>query len=204
MKNCKKCGAEIAKNAKTCPKCGANFGLPWFVKVLIIIVVIFGCVISCMASCTKGVADSVNDAIEETDNEYKDINGKSEFVKGESFENKHFKLNVKDINFNWKDYDVYTKPDDDKKIVKISLEAENIGNDSSDISSLYFKCYADDVVVDEYIFSKDFGEFGGTISASKKTIGALYYQVPTNAKEIILEYEPNLLDSSYQVKFKLN
>jgi uncharacterized protein YgiM (DUF1202 family) len=75
---------EINKKAKRCPKCGANLGIPGFIKVLIVLAIIFGLCVSCMSSCT----DAVNDSIEETENEYKDINGKTSFKVGESFENK--------------------------------------------------------------------------------------------------------------------
>lgn len=202
MKNCKKCGAEIAKSAKVCPKCGARFGLPGFVKVLIVLGIIFLCLFGCVAACTKGAVDSVNESIEETENEYKDVNGKTEFNVNESFENKHFKVTLTAVDNNWTGYDTITKPKDGKKIVKVSLTAENIGTDSSDISSLYFKCYADDVVVDEYIWSGD-NEFGGTISSGKKTTGALYYEVPKDATKIVLEYEPNELSDEYQVAFNI-
>lgn len=44
-KICKYCKEEIPKNAKRCPKCGGKFGIPGFIKVIIVIVVIFGCII---------------------------------------------------------------------------------------------------------------------------------------------------------------
>lgn len=203
-KKCKKCMEEINKKAKRCPKCGANLGMPGWLKFLIIIGVVFFMCISCMSSC----ADSVNDAIEETEQEYKneyaDKNGKTSFKVGESFENKHLKVTLTDVNANWKGYDSYSKPNSGKKIVRIALTAENIGNDSEDISSLYFECYADDVIVDEYIWADDGTEFGGTISSGKKTTGALYYEVPSDAKNLVLEYEPNVLDSEFNVQFELN
>lgn len=44
MTTCKVCGAEIASNAKTCPKCGAKNKKPifkkWWFWVLIVIVII--------------------------------------------------------------------------------------------------------------------------------------------------------------------
>lgn len=205
MKKCKKCGAEIANNAKHCPKCGASFGLPGYVKVLIVLGVVFVCLFGCVAACSKGVSDAVDavdDSIKETENEYKDVNGKTEFKVNETFENKHFKLTMTAVDDNWTGYDSYSKPKDGKKIVKVTLNAENIGSDSSDISSLYFKCYADDVVVDEYYWSGDH-EFGGTISSGKKTAGSLYYEVPKDAKKVVLEYEPSVLDDEYQVSFNI-
>lgn len=203
-KVCKKCKEEINKKAKRCPKCGANLGLPGWIKVLIILGIIFFMCVSCMSSC----ANSVSDAIEETEKEYKDeyadVNGKTSFKVGESFENKHLKVTVTEVDTNWKGYESYAKPDSGKKIIRVAISAENVGEESADISSLYFECYADDVVVDEYIWADDSTKFGGTISSGKKTTGALYYEVPTDTKELVLEYEPNVLDSKYVVQWTLN
>lgn len=199
-KKCKKCMEEINKKAKKCPKCGANLGIPGFVKVLIVLAVIFGLCISCMSSCT----DAVNDSIEETENSYKDKNGKETFKVGESFENDYLKVTITDVNTDWKEYDEYFEPSEGKKIIQIAITAENIGEESEDISSLYFECYADDVVVDEYIWSEDSNEFGGTISKGKKTVGYIYYEVPVDSEKYVLEYEPNVLDDEVQVKFNLN
>ena len=47
MKNCQTCGAEIASNAKTCPKCGAKNKPPFYKKwwfYVIIVVIICGAV----------------------------------------------------------------------------------------------------------------------------------------------------------------
>ena len=47
LKNCKHCGKEIAKSAKTCPSCGGKLGSPFIVRVLFavigIIVIVVGC-----------------------------------------------------------------------------------------------------------------------------------------------------------------
>ena len=37
VKICKHCKEEIAADAKRCPKCGGKFGLPGWLKVLIIL-----------------------------------------------------------------------------------------------------------------------------------------------------------------------
>lgn len=205
MKHCKKCNAEIAKNAKTCPKCGARLGMPGFVKFLIIVVVVLACVIGCVASCTKGVSDAIDEVEKEAKNEYVDVNGKTEFKVGETFQNKHFKVTITDVNLNWQSKNQYDKPGSGKKYIRVNVIAENISEKSDDISSIYFTAYADGTKVSETIVvADDQTEFGGTISAGKTTKGPLYYEVPTNAKELVLEYEPNVLDSKQIIKFKLN
>lgn len=203
-KKCKKCMEEINKKAKRCPKCGANLGIPGFVKVLIVLAVIFGLCVSCMSSCTDAVNDSIEETEKEFKDEYSDKNGKKTFKIGETFENKHLKVTITDVNTDWKDYSEYFEPSEGKKIIQIAITAENVGKDSEDISSLYFNCYADDVLVDEYIWSEDSYDFGGTISKGKKTTGYIYYEVPVNSKKYVLEYEPNVLDDEIQVTFNLN
>lgn len=198
-KKCKKCMEEINKKAKRCPKCGANLGVPGFVKVLIVLGLILFLCVSCMSSCTEAVDES----IKETENSYLDINGKKEFNVGESFENKYLKVTLTDVNLDWKDYDEYSKPSAGKKIVRVAIEAKNIGEESEDISSLYFECYADDVVVDEYLWADDGTEFGGAINPGKVTKGALYYEIPVDTQNIVLDYEPSVLDDDIVVHFNL-
>ena len=198
-KLCKNCKEEINKKAKKCPHCGSKQGLPGIIKFIIEVVVIIAVIMGMISSCAKGVSDS----IDEIKDEYKDVKGKKEFNVGDTFENKHFKVTVTSVNTNWTGYSSYTGPSAGNKVVKVDITAENIGEDSSDISSLYFTCYADDVKVDEYIWVEDSTSFGGTISSGKKTTGSLYYEVPKTASSIKLEYEPSLLDDEYQVSFDL-
>ncbi len=182
-KKCKKCMEEINKKAKRCPKCGANLGMPGWLKFLIIIGVVFFMCISCMSSC----ANSVSDAIEETEQEYKDEyadkNGKKSFKSGEYFQNKYIKITLDSVNTNFKKYSEYSKPTKGYKVVQFVFTAENIGDDDQYFDYTDFNCYADDVIVDEYIWADDGTEFGGDISSGKKTTGTLYYEVPSNAKK---------------------
>ena len=47
MKNCKHCGAEVAKSAKVCPKCGGKLGKPkWLVFIVVLLVIIIIAVVS--------------------------------------------------------------------------------------------------------------------------------------------------------------
>ena len=200
MKPCPNCKELIASSAKSCLKCGKRFGIPTFVKVLIILAVIGICMFGCVAACTKTVSDAVN----EVDNEYKDVNGKEEFAIGESFQNKYLKVTVVSANLDYKSSNQYSKPSDGKKYVQVVINAENVGEKASDISYLYFNLYADGVKCPVSSGGELDLDFGGTISPGKFTKGALYYEVPVDSKKITLEYEPNVLDSKNRVSFKLN
>lgn len=193
-KKCKKCMEEINKKAKKCPKCGANLGIPGFVKVLIVLAVIFGLCVSCMSSCT----DAVNDSIEETENEYKDINGKSTFKVGESFENKHIKVTFVSSNLNYTDISKYATLKDGYKVVEFEFAFKNVG-DEDELASLYdFNCYADDVSMEQFysVADDNYEVLSATMSAGKSASGKLYCEVPKNAENITIEYDASWLDNN--------
>lgn len=203
MKNCKKCGAEIAKSAKICPKCGARFGMPGFVKFLIIILVIFGCVVGCMSSC----ANSINDAFEETENEYKDINGKTEFKAGESFENKHIKVTLSSVNNDFKDYSKYASIKNGYKIVQFSFEGKNVGESKTELFGYTdFDCYADGESMNQFYSVNDDEnnglDFSHSLSPGKIGKGSVYCEVPSNANEITVEYDASWLSDNSKIVFK--
>ncbi len=202
MKHCKKCGAEIANTAKACPKCGAKQGMPTIVKVLIIIVVIFGLLFGCVAACTKGVSDAVNDAVDETKSEYADVNGKTTFNKGETFENKHEKITLTEVNTDFKDYSEYLKPASGHKYVMVKFEVENIDKDELYVSSLSFNADADGVTVKEaYVGNDKYNDLSATVGKGKKTIGYIFYEVPTDSKEITIEYNADFWSDGTVIKF---
>ena len=183
MKHCKKCGAEISKNAKTCPKCGQRFGLPGFVKVLIILFIVFALLIGCVASCTK----SVSDAIDETANSYKDKNGKTSFKLNETFENKYEKITMIELSDNFTDYSQYSRPAEGKKFVMAKFEVENISNENDElyVSSVEFSAYADSIAVEnKYIGVDKYNDLSATVGKGKKAVGYIFYEVPIDANEI--------------------
>ena len=193
-KKCKKCMEEINKKAKKCPKCGANLGIPGFVKVLIVLAIIFGLCVSCMSSCT----DAVNDSIEETENEYKDINGKTSFKVGESFENKHIKVTFVSSNLNYKDISKYATVKDGYKVVEFEFAFENVGKED-ELASLYdFNCYADDAAMEQFynIADENYEVLSATMSAGKTAKGKLYCEVPKDAETITIEYDASWLDNN--------
>lgn len=194
MKNCKKCGAEIAKSAKVCPKCGARFGLPGFVKVLIILAIIFVCLFGCVAACTKGAVDAVDEAFTETENDNKDVNGKTEFKLNETFENKYVKLTMTDVNLDFKNYSKYADVKSGYKVISATFNIENIGESDDLFDNVDFDCYADEEAMDSF-YSVDDATFTKTISAGKKASGTVYFLVPKDAKKITIEYDASWLDN---------
>ena len=190
-KKCKKCMEEINKKAKRCPKCGANLGMPGWLKFLIVIGVVIVMCVSCMSSC----ADSVNDAMEETEKEYLDINGKTSFKVGESFQNKYIKITLDSTNINFKKYSEYSKPSKGNKVVQFVFTAENIGEDDQYFDYTDFNCYADDIAMKQFYGTDDSGlQGGGKISSGKKVTVPVYCEVPSTSSKVVAEYDASWLD----------
>ena len=196
-KTCKHCKEQVNKKAKRCPKCGGNLGLPGFIKFLIIFFVIIFCLIGCVASCTDSAIESIDESIKETENEYKDKNGKTSFAVKETFENKHVKITMSEVNTNFKKYIEYTDPKDGYVVVMAKFEVENIGDEDEFVSSYDFNCYADDEAMEEFIWADDnYAGLSATISAGKKATGYVFYEVPKTAKKITLEYDASWLEDN--------
>ena len=201
MVNCKDCGEKISTKAKSCPKCGAKRGLPLWLKAIIILIIIIVGVCACTSSC----ANSVDESLKEAENAYKDVKGKINFDVGETFENKYLKVTVNSVDTDWKEYDEYFEPTEGTKIVRVEVTAENIGDEETDISSLYFSCYADDVKMNEYFWGESSDKTSlSSVSPGKTTYGYLYYEVPINSEKYVLEYSPAVLEDDIIIKFALN
>lgn len=84
----------------------------------------------------------------------------------------------------------FMQPADGKVYYRMEFEFENIGNTDQSVSSmLNWNCYADSYAADQAWIGED--TLDATISPGKKAKGAIYYEVPADAAEILLEYETN-------------
>ncbi len=85
----------------------------------------------------------------------------------------------------------YLQPKDGYKYIYIQLAFENI-SDSDDVTvSVYsFEGYADGYSVDMYYGADD--TLSSTLSAGRTVTGYLYFEVPTDAQDIEIEYETNV------------
>lgn len=191
-KKCKHCQSDIDAKAKVCPTCKKSQGMSGCLKAVIVLIILIIGVILMMGACTKEVAESIDESIKETENSYKDKNGKTSFKKGDTFENSYIKMTMTEFDLNFKDYSKYTSIKDGYKVVMVKFEAENIGKEDQFISYLDFNCYADDVAMEEnYLLFDKYEHLSATISSGKKTAGYVFYEVPKNAESIVFEYEPS-------------
>lgn len=202
-KKCKYCMEEIPKKAKRCPKCGGKFGMPTIVKVLLGIIIFIIIIVALVSSCTAGVVNSVDDAIKETNKEYEDVNGKTSFKVGESFENKLLKVTLDSTNTNYTNISQYATVKTGYKIVEYTFTFTNVG-DEDELASLYdFNCYADNEAMDKFYLIDDDGYslLSSTISANKIAKGSIYCEVPTGASKISVEYDANWFTEGSNYEF---
>lgn len=196
MKNCKDCGTQISSGAKICPNCGKdqrNFFMKH--KIITFILVIF--FIGMIATATNSNKNNVTTTSTDTSTS-SEIKEKKQYNIGETFQNDYIKLTLISVNQNFTSYSKYATVKDGCKIIKAEFELENIG--STDTSALYtnFNCYADGYACDEFYSVDDAGlsgAFNTTLSSGKKTKGNVYFQVPTNAEKITIEYDTNFWTS---------
>lgn len=203
-KICKHCKEQIAKDAKRCPKCGGKQGLSGCIIALIIVVGIVILLGGCTVACTGSLISGVDKAAKEYKDSYSDKNGKTQFKVGESFENSFEKVTLLEVNENFTDYSEYNKPPQGMKYVMAKFEVANI-NDVKDeiyVSSLDFNAYADDVALKEGIIINDkYRDFSSTLGKGTKTVGYIFFEVPTSYNKLVINYNPNFFTDGTIVQF---
>ena len=174
-KVCKHCKEEIDAKAKVCPHCRKKQGgkLKWVV-IIIIVLAVLGMAMgggdddsSSTDSQTKSAATTA--AKKETAKK-EETKEKNSVKVGESFENDGLKVTAKKAEFGY-DGGEYFTPKDGCEYVAVS-----------DCS-----CYADNSACEQqYIGNSDF--VNTNLSPGKNVSFTTYYEVPKDAKKVILEY----------------
>ena len=196
-KICKHCQSEIPKKAKVCPNCRKKQGgkVKWIVIIILAIAVIgsvFGGNDSEEATKTGEVATKTEGKDSNADSKEETTEGASEevdnnFKVGDVVENPDLKITYISAEEYQSDNQVI-QPKDGYVYYRMEFEFENIGDVDQTVSSVAsWDCYADGYAMDAQYFGDD--TIDATMSPGKKAAGAVYYEVPEDAKEITLEYE---------------
>lgn len=111
---------------------------------------------------------------------------------GESATLDDVKVTLISVEKDFKDYYDFASVEDGCKILKANFEFENVGDYSAYISSYDFTCYADKFSCDSFNSVED-GYFSESIASGKKATGSIYFEVPSDAETIEIEYD----DSTY-------
>lgn len=191
-KKCKHCQMDIPKKAKRCPHCRKKQGgaLKW---VIIGVVVVIFIAIATSGEEEKPTAKKVGttangqDKSKDTQNEDSQEDPKNEFHVGDIVETDDFKISYISAEDYFTDNE-FMQPKDGYKYVKAVFEFENRGDSDHYVSSSDFCCYADGYDMEQSYFD-ELDLDASSLSPGRKTQGAVFFQVPIDAQEIVFEYE---------------
>lgn len=197
-KKCKHCSSEIPKDAKICPNCRKKQGgkLKW---IIIVIVVIFVVAAAASGGEDKSDGKKVGNTDKETNNSVSSAQkgeGEEEteedniFQVGDIVETDELRISF--LSAGRYDSSDIIQPDSGKMFYRVEFEIENISDTDQYVNEFDFDCYADGYSSDITMLVADDEMSSASLSKGKKIKGAIYYQVPVDAKEIEVEYETNI------------
>lgn len=202
---CKACGAQIAKNAKVCPACGAKNPKPiykkwWFWLIIILVIGIAGGTSKQDTPSASGPSRAQNpppasrpspsssspseSSISSAPEEPTNI-----FYPGDVLETSRLKITYQECDSDWRGYNQFMTPQSGNKVVRAYFIFENTGDIDQFCSGFEFSCYADGVSSSSFLWAADDNLSSANLSPGRKLQGYVYFEVPTDAEEIELEYE---------------
>ncbi len=99
----------------------------------------------------------------------------------------------------YKEDNEFMQPADGKKYIFAQFAFINTADKGDAGISFYsFECYADGYACDAYYGGEE--DLSATLSAGRSTSGYVYFEVPEDAEEVEIEYEPNFLTEK-KIKF---
>lgn len=190
-KVCKHCQSEIPKKAKVCPNCRKKQGgiFKW-ILIAVLVVFFFGILFGgedddrASDSNPKKVGDA--SASSEAGDEEENVDNK--FSVGEIVETSDLRITFAAAE-KYKSDNEFLQPKSGNVYYKMDFEFENISDTDQYVSSWDFVCYADNYDMEQTYM--DGLELDATLSPGKHTKGSVFFEVPKDAKNIVLEYETN-------------
>lgn len=193
---CKTCGAEIAKSAKVCPKCGAKQKKH---IVLGVILVIFG--IMLISAAIGGGSDDgePKKVVDSTPVQSQDENNnsaepeKTTFGVGEQVSLNDVVVTMNNVTES--NGSQFNKPTDGNTFILCEFTIENNSEKDLAVSSLMcFETYVDDYSTSmslSALLESDKNQLDGTVAAGKKMNGIIGYEAPADWKEIEVRFTPD-------------
>lgn len=193
-KICKHCKTEIAYDAKVCPQCRKKQGGGIVKKILIalgvivIISIVFG-----GGEDENKPSDSNPQSVGNVENENSENETPeavdNEFAVGDIVETSNLRITFLAAG----EYDSdneFIEPKEGHVFYRAEFEFENISDSDQALSSLMdWGCYADDYSMDQAWVGDD--TIDTTLSPGKKVKGSVYYEIPSDASKIVIEYNTN-------------
>lgn len=204
LTNCKACGAQVAKTAKTCPHCGAKVKRGHPVLIGILAVIILFTVIGAVGGSnepkkveTPEQSKSTNiistKAPEQTTAPKKDE--KTAFLVGETAELGDVQVTLKGVTESTGS--AYNKPGDGNVFVICEFDIANNSNGEIAVSSMMsFDAYCDDYActfsLSALMEKGSKNQLDGTVAAGKKFSGVVGYEVPADWQELEINFTPDV------------
>lgn len=110
---------------------------------------------------------------------------KTEYHVGETLTKDGLSVTYVNSSFYQSD-NMFTQPAEGKKFIRLGFHVDNQSGSDKTVESYSFACYADGYECDKKYFDDTLSD---TISNGRSTDGAVYFEVPEDAKEIEVEYE---------------
>ena len=197
-KNCKVCGAEVAKSAKVCPQCGAKLkkGHPILIGVLVVFVLL--AVIGASGGNDepkKAETPAPAQSAEATQTEQKpEAEEKSIFGVGETAELKGVSVTL--VGVTESTGSTYNTPTDGNVFVLCEFEIANQSDKEINVSSMMsFEAYCDDYTctfsLGALMEKGNKNQLAGTVAAGKKFNGVVGYEVPADWQELEIVFTPD-------------
>lgn len=194
MTNCRSCGAEIAKSAVTCPRCGARnkrkHVLLWVVLGVLALIII-GAASSGGSEPAPAAASSTSAAAPKSESK---APVKKTFGVGESAELKDIVVTL--VSVEESSGSQFNQPTDGNVFVICEFEIENNSSSEINVSSLLsFAAYCDDYSLNfsltALLEKGNRNQLDGQIAAGKKMNGIIGYEVPIGWNELEIRFTPS-------------
>lgn len=183
LTNCKVCGAEVAKSAKTCPCCGARVKKRRFLLVVLLILLAIV------------VVGSLGDQEKpESENAVSSVPLNKTYGVGEAALIE--KVAVSMVNVTESRGSEFNQPTDGNVFVLCEFEiANNSGKEITVSSLISFEAYCDDYSCNSSLTAMlekgNKNQLDGTVAAGKKLNGVIGYEVPADWKELEIRFSPS-------------
>lgn len=157
----------------------------WFWVVVIIVVI---CVGAAGASNNKE-PEKVN---ENGDSSEQQDSGDKIFKVGDTIAIDNQKMTITGVERNWSAE--YAKPKDGKEYIRVKISLENESDDKLSYFNTYWKIEDPDGAIDDntIVIGNDDGLDYGEIAAGGKKTGSLIFEVPKDATNLKIHYQPDM------------
>ena len=217
MTTCKVCGAEVAKSASVCPKCGAKLKRKhpalWIIIALAGIFIIIATVSSNSSNNTpKKVDDApaaktsteVQATVNPTTKSSTEVQATEQAVQTRFGVGERVELNdviVTLVSVTESKGSQYNTPTDGNVFVLCEFEIENNTKNELAISSMMsFSAYCDDYILNyslpALMEKGNKNQLDGSIAPGKKMNGVVGYEAPADWKELEIKFQSNVWSSN--------